>query len=121
MVITKMVSFRPAVLAIPILLSGCTAGPDYVPPELAIPAKFSEGRSRSIGDVGGNTWWAAYDDKEPMGVFDFGGSFAEPRIEFVAMGVLLPGKELADADAVPPAVVAMLPSFFAINTRHAEA
>jgi hypothetical protein len=37
------------------------------------------------------------------------------------MLVLLLEKELADADAVPPAAVVMLPSFFAINTSHAEA
>jgi hypothetical protein len=52
---------------------------------------------------------------------DLGGSLAELGIEFVFMLVLLLEKELADADAVPPAAVVILPSFFAINTRHAEA
>jgi hypothetical protein len=37
------------------------------------------------------------------------------------MLVLLLDKELAGADAVPPAAAVILPSFFAINTRHAEA
>ncbi|MFW8646057.1 hypothetical protein ACOJBO_43350 [Rhizobium beringeri] len=51
---------------------------------------------------------------------DLGGSLAELGIEFVFM--LVPSeKELADADAVPPAAVVILPSFFAINTRHGEA
>ena len=59
-----MISFRLAVPAILLLLPGCIVGPNHVLPEFALPAKFSEGRSRSIGDVGGNTWWAAYDDKK---------------------------------------------------------
>ncbi|WP_168326389.1 hypothetical protein [Rhizobium leguminosarum] len=41
---------------------------------------------------------------------------AELRIEFVVMLVLLLEKELADATAVPPAAVVILPSSFAINT-----
>ncbi|QFY61167.1 efflux transporter outer membrane subunit [Rhizobium grahamii] len=57
-----MVSFRFASPALLLLLAGCVSGPDHVPPEMPLPAKFKEGGTKSDGDVALATWWTAYRD-----------------------------------------------------------
>ncbi|MDM9629833.1 TolC family protein, partial [Rhizobium sp. S152] len=53
---------RFAILAALAVLSGCVSGPDHVPPEMPLPAKFNEGGTKSDGDVATSTWWTAYRD-----------------------------------------------------------
>ncbi len=50
--------FRP--LAALFLLGGCTVGPNYRPPAVAVPASYSSGPSAAASDIG--RWWAAFDD-----------------------------------------------------------
>ncbi len=57
-----MASFRFASPALLLLLAGCVSGPDHVPPEMPLPAKFSEGGAKNIGDVSTAAWWTAYRD-----------------------------------------------------------
>ena len=45
-----------------VLLSGCVVGPDYQAPQAALPDKFSEGSSQSVGDVTDVAWWSAFND-----------------------------------------------------------
>ncbi|WP_319518857.1 efflux transporter outer membrane subunit [uncultured Martelella sp.] len=45
-----------------LLLAGCAVGPDYVAPETALPDKFSEGSSQSVGDVTEVAWWKSFND-----------------------------------------------------------
>ncbi|MBB3967211.1 hypothetical protein GGQ67_004908, partial [Rhizobium metallidurans] len=42
---------RLAILAGLAVLTGCVSGPDHVPPEMPLPAKFNEGAAKSDGDV----------------------------------------------------------------------
>jgi multidrug efflux system outer membrane protein len=57
-----MVSFRFASPALLLLLAGCVSGPDHVPPEMPLPAKFNEGAGKVSGDVSTVAWWTAYRD-----------------------------------------------------------
>ncbi|MGO4355984.1 nodulation protein NodT, partial [Rhizobium sp. RAF36] len=58
-----MVSLRYATPALMLLLAGCVSGPDHVPPEMPLPAKFGEGGVKSNGDVATAQWWTAYRDQ----------------------------------------------------------
>jgi len=57
-----MVSIRTAAPALLLVLAGCVSGPDHKPPEMPLPAKFSEGGSKPTQDVAGAKWWAAFRD-----------------------------------------------------------
>lgn len=57
-----MVSIRTAAPALLLLLAGCVSGPDHKPPEMPLPAKFSEGGTKINGDVAGSQWWTAFGD-----------------------------------------------------------
>ncbi|WP_283196320.1 efflux transporter outer membrane subunit [Rhizobium sp. AN80A] len=57
-----MASFRFAAPAFLLLLTGCVSGPDHVPPEMPLPAKFNEGAAKPDGDVSTVAWWTAYRD-----------------------------------------------------------
>lgn len=46
-----------------LLLSGCVVGPDYVAPQTALPAKFSESKAASAGAVTLNPWWESFRDR----------------------------------------------------------
>ncbi|WP_413710167.1 efflux transporter outer membrane subunit [Rhizobium sp. Rhizsp82] len=59
-----MVSLRYATPALMLLLAGCVSGPDHVPPEMPLPAKFGEGGVKSNGDVATAQWWTAYRDQQ---------------------------------------------------------
>ncbi|MEK1894237.1 MAG: nodulation protein NodT, partial [Rhizobium sp.] len=59
---------RYAILAALSVLSGCVSGPDHVPPEMPLPAKFSEGGAKNIGDVSTAAWWTAYRDTRLNGL-----------------------------------------------------
>ncbi|MBB3545540.1 outer membrane protein TolC, partial [Rhizobium sp. BK399] len=63
-----MASFRFASPALLLLLAGCVSGPDHVPPEMPLPAKFSEGGAKNIGDVSTTAWWTAYRDRKLDGL-----------------------------------------------------
>nr|CAA54418.1 unnamed protein product [Rhizobium leguminosarum bv. viciae] len=62
-----MVSLRFATPALLLLLSGCVVGPDLVPPEMPLPAKFGEGGTKSDGDVATAAWWTAFKDSRLNG------------------------------------------------------
>ncbi|QFY60922.1 efflux transporter outer membrane subunit [Rhizobium grahamii] len=57
-----------AALAALSVLAGCVSGPDHVPPEMPLPAKFKEGGTKSDGDVAMATWWTAYRDTRLNGL-----------------------------------------------------
>lgn len=46
-----------------ILLSGCVVGPDYTPPDMALPAKFSESKATDGASVTLNPWWESFRDR----------------------------------------------------------
>ncbi|MDR9772114.1 efflux transporter outer membrane subunit [Rhizobium hidalgonense] len=60
---TRLSSLRYATSALALLLAGCVSGPDHVPPQMPLPAKFEEGSSKSNGNVVTAEWWTAYRDK----------------------------------------------------------
>ncbi len=57
-----MLSLRAAPLLSLLLLAGCVTGPDHTAPDMALPAKFSEGGNSSTGDVSTVAWWTAFRD-----------------------------------------------------------
>ncbi|MBN8949146.1 MAG: efflux transporter outer membrane subunit, partial [Rhizobium tropici] len=59
-----MVSIRTAAPALLLVLAGCVSGPDHKPPEMPLPAKFSEGGTKANGDVAGSQWWTAFGDSK---------------------------------------------------------
>jgi multidrug efflux system outer membrane protein len=59
-----MVSIRTAAPALLLLLAGCVSGPDHKPPEMPLPAKFSEGGTKINGDVSSTQWWTAFGDSK---------------------------------------------------------
>ena len=59
-----MVSIRTAAPALLLVLAGCVSGPDHKPPEMPLPAKFSEGGLKANGDVAGSQWWTAFSDSK---------------------------------------------------------
>jgi multidrug efflux system outer membrane protein len=48
---------------ITLVLSGCVVGPKYVPPESALPTKYSEASKKAVANVTINPWWDAFHDK----------------------------------------------------------
>ncbi|MFS8048468.1 efflux transporter outer membrane subunit [Rhizobium sp. BR 314] len=59
-----MVSIRTAAPALLLILAGCVSGPDHKPPEMPLPAKFSEGGTKMNGDVASSQWWTAFGDSK---------------------------------------------------------
>ncbi|NLS01389.1 efflux transporter outer membrane subunit [Rhizobium sp. P38BS-XIX] len=59
-----MVSIRTAAPALLLILAGCVSGPDHKPPEMPLPAKFSEGGTKVNGDIAGSQWWTAFSDSK---------------------------------------------------------
>ncbi len=59
-----MVSIRTAAPALLLILAGCVSGPDHKPPEMPLPAKFSEGGTKMNGDIAGSQWWTAFGDSK---------------------------------------------------------
>ena len=49
-------------LFLPLLLAGCTVGPDYREPSVAIPASYSE--ARQSGDAQLDRWWQGFNDPQ---------------------------------------------------------
>ncbi|RFB81930.1 nodulation protein NodT [Rhizobium leguminosarum bv. trifolii] len=69
---TRLPSLRYAASALTLLLAGCVSGPDHVPPQMPLPAKFGEGNNKSNGDVATAEWWTAYRDKQLDGLVAHG-------------------------------------------------
>ena len=69
---TRLSSLRYTASLLTILLAGCVSGPDHVPPQMPLPAKFEEGGSKSNGDVVTAEWWTAYRDKQLNGLVAHG-------------------------------------------------
>ncbi|MBX5200094.1 efflux transporter outer membrane subunit [Rhizobium sp. NZLR1] len=69
---TRLSSLRYAAFAVTLLLSGCVSGPDHVPPQMPLPAKFDEGGTKSNGDVVTAQWWTAYRDRQLDGLVAHG-------------------------------------------------
>ncbi|MGO8180447.1 TolC family protein, partial [Rhizobium leguminosarum] len=69
---TKISSLRYAASAFTLLLAGCVSGPDHVPPQMPLPAKFQEGGTKTNGDVVAAQWWTAYRDKQLDGLVAHG-------------------------------------------------
>ncbi|MVA27686.1 efflux transporter outer membrane subunit [Agrobacterium vitis] len=57
-----MVSVRLAAPFAMLLLSGCVMGPEHSPPQTALPAKFTEGGTKSAQDTTTVQWWTAFND-----------------------------------------------------------
>jgi multidrug efflux system outer membrane protein len=45
-------------------ISGCTVGPDYVPPKTPTPAQWSEGQTSPENLADNNAWWKTFGDPE---------------------------------------------------------
>ncbi|KEC69291.1 UNVERIFIED_ORG: NodT family efflux transporter outer membrane factor (OMF) lipoprotein [Rhizobium esperanzae] len=69
---TRLSSLRYAASLLTILLAGCVSGPDHVPPQMPLPAKFEESGSTSNGNVVNDEWWTAYRDKQLNGLVTHG-------------------------------------------------
>ena len=67
-----MPSIRVAAPLLMLLLSGCVVGPDHETPATALPVKFSEGSTKSVGDVTLAPWWTAFNDRRLNGYVDRG-------------------------------------------------
>ena len=57
-----MALWRTGPAAALLLLGACTAGPDYGPPAVAVPAAYSGGDASGAADSTLARWWAAFDD-----------------------------------------------------------
>ncbi|ANL74397.1 nodulation protein NodT 2 (plasmid) [Rhizobium phaseoli] len=68
----RLSPLRYAASLLTILLAGCVSGPDQVPPQMPLPAKFEEGGSKSNGNVVTAEWWTAYGDKRLDGLVAHG-------------------------------------------------
>jgi outer membrane protein, multidrug efflux system len=55
-------SIRCAAPVLMLALAGCVLGPDVQAPQTPLPAKFSEGKAISNGDVSLASWWTAFND-----------------------------------------------------------
>nr|WP_246826417.1 efflux transporter outer membrane subunit [Rhizobium binae] len=55
-----------------LLVAGCVSGPDHVPRQMPLSAKFEEGGSKSNGNVVTAEWWTAYRDKRLYGLVTHG-------------------------------------------------
>jgi outer membrane protein, multidrug efflux system len=51
-----------ALMSLVALLAGCTVGPDYHPPDAAMPARFSGATSGTTADIA--QWWRSFHDPE---------------------------------------------------------
>ena len=51
-----------ALLSLAALLAGCTVGPDYHPPDAAMPTRFEGAAPGGSSDVA--RWWRSFDDPE---------------------------------------------------------
>ncbi|EJB06478.1 efflux transporter, outer membrane factor lipoprotein, NodT family [Rhizobium leguminosarum bv. trifolii WSM597] len=69
---TRLSSLRYAASALTLLLTGCVSGPDHVPPQMPLPAKFEEGGNKSNSNVVTVEWWTAYRDKRLDGLVAHG-------------------------------------------------
>lgn len=69
---TRISSLRYAASALTLLLAGCVSGPDHVPPQMPLPAKFEAGGNKSNGNVVTAEWWTAYRDKRLDGLVTHG-------------------------------------------------
>lgn len=49
-------------IAVLMLLSGCTVGPDYHPPEASVPAAYGSPRSTAPASTDVTQWWRAFGD-----------------------------------------------------------
>ncbi|MDI7861889.1 efflux transporter outer membrane subunit [Rhizobiaceae bacterium n13] len=67
-----MISPRATVPLVLLLLSGCMVGPDYTPPQAALPTKFGEGGPKSNGNVTQAPWWNAFRDSRLNGYVNEG-------------------------------------------------
>ncbi len=67
-----MVSIRTAAPALLLILAGCVSGPDHKPPVMPLPAKFSEGGTKSNDDVSSRKWWTDYHDTKLDGLVNIG-------------------------------------------------
>ncbi|RYE51559.1 MAG: efflux transporter outer membrane subunit, partial [Rhizobiaceae bacterium] len=58
--------------AMVLLLASCTVGPNYQPPGMDLPAKYSETKAKSSETVALNPWWNAFRDKRLTALVDEG-------------------------------------------------
>lgn len=58
--------FRTCLLALLLILSGCTVGPDYRPPELAVPAAWNQAAAEAAVDPSFDLhlWWTRFNDAD---------------------------------------------------------
>jgi len=53
---------KPFYLMMGLLVAGCTVGPDYQQPEIALQTRFVGGNADAIGAVAAEKWWLSYKD-----------------------------------------------------------
>jgi multidrug efflux system outer membrane protein len=101
-----MVSIRTAAPALLLILAGCVSGPDHKPPEMPLPAKFSEGGTKVTGDVANTAWWTAFNDKRLEG---FVGTGLAQNIQIMqsieATNAALSNVTVAGAGSLPSVLV----------------
>lgn len=61
---------KRSALAVMALLAGCTVGPDYRQPQVAVPAAYSEPRKPGETDVALSAWWQAFHDPQLTRLID---------------------------------------------------
>ncbi|MBX4924342.1 efflux transporter outer membrane subunit [Rhizobium binae] len=69
---TRLSPLRFSASALALLVAGCVSGPDHVPRQMPLSAKFEEGGSKSNGNVVTAEWWTAYRDKRLDGLVTHG-------------------------------------------------
>ncbi|MBX4950509.1 efflux transporter outer membrane subunit [Rhizobium binae] len=69
---TRLSPLRFSASALALLVAGCVSGPDHVPRQMPLSAKFEEGGSKSNGNVVTAEWWTAYRDKRLYGLVTHG-------------------------------------------------
>jgi multidrug efflux system outer membrane protein len=101
-----MVSIRTAAPALLLILAGCVSGPDHKPPEMPLPAKFSEGGNKVTGDIANTAWWTAFNDRRLEG---FVGTGLAQNIQIMqsieATNAALSGVTVAGAGSLPSVLV----------------
>lgn len=63
---------RASLLLGPVLLAGCTVGPDYAPPASTVPAAFARPAAGAVRDEDIARWWTSYGDAQLSALIDKG-------------------------------------------------
>ena len=87
---------RSLLLVAPLLLAGCTVGPDYVKPPTETPAAYKESPPASYGDAG--TWQPAHPKDDALRS-QWWEAFGDPRLDLLEQQVGAANQTLKSAQA----------------------